>query len=436
MKRVDIMEKKSEQRRQFHIGKRVVKTAAAILCCFLIYDLRGHKGLPFNCIVAVIICMQSNMGRSWAAARNRLIGTGIGIAYGITVVIMTYFINIPERIYYVLVSAVVILVLETAVLLKQKHIADFSCITFLSIAIGQITEGALLIDVVNRILDTLIGIAAAILINAIELPKKKRRDVLFLANLDETLRGSNNMVSSYSVISLNSLIQDGMKFSIFTKETPASLTYFTEHIKMNLPVIVMDGCALYDTMNHKYISKILINRDSAAVVKEIAENMGMVCCFNVLIQDVLLIYFDHFPHMAMQEMYRQQRRSPYWNYICGVVPEDQEDQMIYIKIMDKRDKILKLENRIKCHPVFDSLRIKRQKVDIEGFQEYLYLCIMNKDASRTNASGNLCKTIGAKEIISFGGNKWSYDVEIKDDDSREVVKKIKQMYEVNLWKKI
>ncbi len=429
------MEENPGSRRKFHIGKRVLKTSLAVLCCFFIYALRGHQGIPFNCAVAAIICMQSDIGRSWRAALNRMIGTTIGLFYGMAVVILSYYVELNEYWFYIIVAIVVIMVLETAVYLKQSQVADFACMTFLSIAVIQTTGEALYVDVFNRVLDTVIGIAVAITINSIELPKKKRRDVLFVANLDETLGGRNGAISPYSIVVLNSLIKDGIKFSIFTKGTPATLINFKENIQTNLPAIVMDGCALYDLTNNKYVMKIFLSRDAVADITEIAESMDMVCCYSTVMQDVLLIYFDHFPHMAMQEIYRQLRKSPYRNYICGPLPEEMKDHVIYIKILDERDKIMELADRLKSHPVFDQLRIKTQEVEVAGFSDYLYLHVTDKKASRANASEHLRHMTETKEVISFGSRKWAYDVAIKGDDSNEVVKKIRHMYEVNLWER-
>ena len=75
----------------------------------------------------------------------------------------------------------------------------------------------------ERVVDTLLGILVALVVNAVRLPRKKNKDILFISALDETLVTPNNTLTDFSKVVLNQMIHDGMNFTVSTARTPASL---------------------------------------------------------------------------------------------------------------------------------------------------------------------------------------------------------------------
>jgi len=64
------------------IGMRMIKSAFAVLICFLIHTIRGAKGDPFYSVIAAILCMQPQVENSRKVAWNRIIGTLVGAFVG------------------------------------------------------------------------------------------------------------------------------------------------------------------------------------------------------------------------------------------------------------------------------------------------------------------------------------------------------------------
>lgn len=69
------------------IGARIVKSGAGVLICMLIYFLRGNEGMPFYSALAVLWCMRQYTRESVNMAVQRTIGTFIGAAYGLAVLL-------------------------------------------------------------------------------------------------------------------------------------------------------------------------------------------------------------------------------------------------------------------------------------------------------------------------------------------------------------
>ena len=105
------------------------------------------------------------------------------------------------------ISAMIVLVLYTTVLIKKKQASYFSCVVFLSIVVNHVTDANPYLFVWNRFLDTVIGIVIGVGINTVSLPHDKRNDIFFLSGLDDTLLiNKKNKMSDYSKVELNAIM--------------------------------------------------------------------------------------------------------------------------------------------------------------------------------------------------------------------------------------
>ncbi|NTV79691.1 MAG: hydrolase, partial [Clostridiales bacterium] len=206
------------------IGMRILKSAFAVLICFIIYILRGNDGIPFYSAIAAILCMQPYIGTSLQAAKSRTIGTLIGGFWGFLIIFLDmeiHFTQIP-LLHYAIVALMIIPVLYSTVLVKKQESSYITCVVFLSIVVEKVVEADAYIFVINRLLDTLIGIAVSIVINQIDIPRRKDKSTLFVSELDEVLLNEKNKMSDYSRVELNRMIKDGALFTIATERTVAA----------------------------------------------------------------------------------------------------------------------------------------------------------------------------------------------------------------------
>lgn len=105
------------------------------------------------------------------------------------------FILEPNHIHYTVYCAVVMLgvvaSLYTAVVLNCQDAAYFSSVVFLCITMVHIGDENPYIFVLNRVTETLIGVIVGVAVNAFHLPRRKRKDVLFVTALDDVLISGN-----------------------------------------------------------------------------------------------------------------------------------------------------------------------------------------------------------------------------------------------------
>ena len=112
--------------------------------------------------------------------------------------------------------------LYTAVVLKLQSAAYFSCVVYLSITMVHIGDENPCLFVVNRVVDTLLGVGIGMLVNSFQLPRHRQKDTLFVTGLDEVLLTRDSHLSDFSRVELNRMLEEGLPFTIMTMRTPAS----------------------------------------------------------------------------------------------------------------------------------------------------------------------------------------------------------------------
>jgi len=143
---------------KYRIGLRNIKTALAVLLCLLI-SLIFPSISPLNAGIAAIVCMQPTPGKTIETGINRFIGTMIGGVFGYVLIVLS--------------TILMTLCISTCVWLKKYDSVIICCVVYLIIAleVGDNTGNAINY-VAMRILDTIIGIGLATLINKFIFPYK------------------------------------------------------------------------------------------------------------------------------------------------------------------------------------------------------------------------------------------------------------------------
>ncbi|MGN0484700.1 MAG: HAD hydrolase family protein [Lachnospiraceae bacterium] len=416
------------------IGMRIIKSALAVWICFLISMLRGNAGIVFYSQLAALWCMQSYKENTKAKAFQRSIGTTLGALYGLVVLLVTMRWDMNSRkmeiAYALFVSVMIVVVLYTTVLIKKKQASYFSCVVFLSIVVIHFTDVNPYLFVWNRFLDTMIGIFVGVTVNSITLPVHRRRDILFVSGLDDTLLNKNDNMSSYSIVELNRMIDDGALFTISTLRTPASLLEPLQEIRLKLPVIAMDGAVLYDSVEKRYLRAYVISPSMSREIFDLVQKSGLSCYCNVIMDDLLLIYYPKNLDEVNTEMVQKLRRSPYRNYVRRPLPDGEE--VVYFMLLEKKEKLEAFYQSLLQQGYGEKL--KMLFYESEDYPGYWYLKIYNKNASKKHMIKYLTQNLDVKEIMTFGSIPDQYTHLIEPGDSNQVVRMMHSEFEP-IWLK-
>lgn len=414
------------------IGLRMLKTTVAVFICLVISIFRGEHSIPFYSAIATILCMQPYVGNSVKVALNRVYGTIIGAVYGCLILVLELELlaSGSETLHYLLVSITIVPVIYTTLLLKQKNASYIACVAFLSVTVTTNVDLSPFVFAWERVLDTLIGIAVALVINVIRIPRRKNKNILFISALDETLVTPNNTLTDYSKVVLNQMIQDGMKFTVSTARTPASLMVPMSSVELHLPVIAANGALLFDLQEKRYVKKWEMPYETVKTVADFLKTKGVNTFITSVVDDVLLIYYGEFNNAAEDLLYQELRSSPYRNYVKGQLPQGRK--AIYIMVLAPDGEVNSLVAALSRQDFARDIYIYRQPSEYEGFS---YLKIYDKDVSRRQMMQYLKESLNVAEIVTIGSIEGVYDIVVHDNDTNTVVKTLKNLYEPFFWRR-
>ncbi len=385
-----------------HIGMRIIKSALGVLICFAIYFLRGKQGAPFYSALAVLWCIQNRTDNSLKNAIQRTIGTGIGAIYGLIYILIKQEIAVPgdSFLLYVVISLALIPIIYTTVVIKQKNASYFSCVVFLSIVVIHLMDENPYIFVLNRVLDTLIGIFVGLVLNSLSIHGKYDRETLFIADFDRAMDGLSDGITPYSKIMLNNMLDKGMKLTFMTLRTPAGFLEGMPEIRPTLPIIAMDGAILYDIKENRYPKVYVISAEHACNIEDFIRNRGFNIFTTIILEDVLIIYYDNLKNAAEKDIYGKMHKSPYRNYLNKKRPR--AHPVVYMMCVDETKRIEQLVKEIKSSEIYDELKILSYPSD--EYKGYSYIKIYNKNASVKNMTDYLMELSGAHDTLTFGDN--------------------------------
>lgn len=416
------------------IGMRIIKSAVAILICYIVNILRGGHGMVFYSQLAALWCVQMYRSNTKNNAIQRTIGTVIGACYGLVYLLiypnMIHLFRNVEWVEALVISIAIALVLYTTVVLKKQQSSYFSCVVFLSIVVNHVSDGNPYLFVWNRFLDTMIGIVVGITVNDIRLCLYPDRDTLFISGLDDTLLNQEEVLSAFSKVELNRMIDNGMQFTVSTMRTPAALLEPMRDIRLKLPVIAMNGAVLYDTQKHSYLRVYVISSNTSQKLMQriIEEN---ICWYaNVIIDDLLVIYYGEMVDRTNLNMIEDLRTSPFRNYVRRPLPKDED--VTYFMLLDQVDKIAYFYEILKQEGYTNELKIITYPS--QDYPGYAYIKIYNKNATKENMIMYLKEMTNSENVVTFGTIPGQYDVLICEDNANEVIRKVRNMYEPVLRK--
>ncbi|WP_346916465.1 HAD hydrolase family protein [Clostridium sp.] len=382
------------------IGMRIIKSAVAVFICFLIYLIRG-TGMPFYSAIAAILCMQQGVESTKKVGLNRTIGTLIGGAFGVVVLLLERRF-IPEAmpwLRYLLLSVAIIPLIYTTILLEQKTASYISCVVFLSIAVNHGSDVVPYAFAINRVIDTLIGIFVALGVNAMRLPKKRNTKILFASTLTNTLMDSKNQISAYTKVKLKEMIEEGALLTLVTDKTPETVAHIVSSMDIRLPIITMNGAAIYNFSEKGYVYYKGINHEIAQRILNICDELSINTFIHTIINDVMHIYYGDFTNEEEKRFYNLEKVLPLKNYIYSKLPQGID--VICFMVINKIDKIEILYNRLKGCSDAENIKVIYEKYN----EDYFILKVYSSKTSRGSALVKLREMIESEKVVVFAGVK-------------------------------
>ncbi len=97
---------------------------------------------------------------------------------------------------------------------------------------------------------------------------KKFANKLLLSDMDGTLLNSQGIVSKENQEAVKYFIENGGLFGIATGRSQLNSVLFLDEIKVNVPCILYNGCAVYDYSTNKFIALYELSKERLKVFLE------------------------------------------------------------------------------------------------------------------------------------------------------------------------
>lgn len=381
-----------------HIGQRMLKTAVAVFLCLSFYCFLGYRGadMPAEAAITAIICMQPYVRDSRHYALNRLEGTLIGAVWGLVFLLFPIlFPVLEERLYllYAIMAAGVLLSLYTAVALHKPDVSSLSAIVFICIVISFPDVGDPLYRAYQRIIGVMVGTAAAVGVNVFRLPRTRSRPRVFFLRTDDLVPDRFSQIAPSVLFRLNSLNQDGAKICLISRHAPAFFISQISSLTLNLPMIVMDGAAIYDVNENRYVSyEPLPLRGSAQLITRL-EQMGQSFFLYTVHRNRTCIFHRGPLSESEGRLIRRMRRTPYRSYLDEEVYAQEE--LVYIKVVGEDAAMHALNSRLQTF--FQCRRLRAAVRPQAGMNGVSGLYIYAREATPQKAEKRLMELLRRRE---------------------------------------
>lgn len=148
-----------------NIGLRNLKTALSVFLSILISNFVGLD-YPFYAAIAALVCMQTTLEKTFITGKNRLLGTAVGALLGF--IFASVF---PTNAIFSAIGIIVLIYICNK--LEWNDAISMAGIVFLAIMLNIKDNKHALIYSYKRLLETLIGIVVAFLVNSFIFPPEK-----------------------------------------------------------------------------------------------------------------------------------------------------------------------------------------------------------------------------------------------------------------------
>jgi len=361
-----------EQKRQFylpHIGQRIVKTSIAVFITLLVYYLRGYRGadMPAEAAITAIICMQPYVRDTRDFAVSRFVGTLIGAVWGLGfLLLMMLFPGMGENLLlvYLRMAVGVMLTLYTCVLVRRPDTSGQAAIVFICVVIAFPEIEAPLRQALDRFDGVLLGTFAAIAVNVFRLPRDKERDLVFFVKVSDLVPDRFSHLAAAARFRLNYLYSDGARICLMSEHAPAFFTLSMSDTQLSVPFIVMDGAAIYDANENRYLAAEFLDPILSTELRNHLRSMGLGYFIYTIHSGKVCIFHQGTLHEQEKLIFDRMRRSPYRSYLEGEIYK--EDEIVYIKIIDETDKIRVLEKKLGGFLRHKKLRMAARPESVPG----------------------------------------------------------------------
>ena len=231
----------------------------------------------------------------------------------------------------------VLLSLYTSVLFRQPDTSSLSAIVYICVVISFPSIEDPLVQAGNRIVDVLIGTSIAIIVNVFRLPRARNQNQIFFLRTKDLVPDRYAQIAPAVLFQLNYLLSDGAKICLVSEHAPAFFTSQMSMAKVNEPLIVMDGAAIYDIKENQYLYAQTLPEYVSLALRAQLDHLGIGYFIYTIHRNKTCIFHQGDMTKPEKEMLEVMKKTPYRSYLDGEIYDSRE--IVYIKIINTKEKL-------------------------------------------------------------------------------------------------
>lgn len=224
---------------------------------------------------------------------------------------------------------------------------------------------------------------------------------LYISDLDGTLLNGEAVLSEYTIEAMNTLLKQGIHFSIATARSAATVTRILEPLDLKVPVVLMNGVLIYDISLKQYLKIHYITQTAFTKVTEILKKCNLTGFLYEICNNTMNTYYERLDSDSMRDFY-EERVNKYKKSFIQVPYFSKVDSkhVIYFSLLDTKKHLDTAYQMLQGVPDIATAYYK----DIYCKEDTWYLEIFSIKATKYNAVKYLRSQYQYDRIIGFGDN--------------------------------
>ena len=230
----------------------------------------------------------------------------------------------------------------------------------------------------------------------VRLDYSRRGRTLYVSDLDGTLMRNNERLSTYTVDTINDLVEKGLAFTYATARSVESARVIAGELRLNLPVITRNGAVLADNTTGRHLQKSVFSEEENELLKSLLPELpryGFVSCFtgDKMIRTYMtgehseglqgyIDYYANDPSMVRAESIKEMFQG-----IPG-----------YVTMIGNKEDIAPLYERVREYHGWESLFQK------DTYRDEYWLEICPQNCTKAKTVLRLKEQLGFDRLVVFG----------------------------------
>lgn len=219
---------------------------------------------------------------------------------------------------------------------------------------------------------------------------------LYVTDLDGTLMRNDKSISEYTIKTINTLIEQGMTFTVATARSAMSVQRIVEPLNIPVPLIIRNGTALAEPGTLDIIEKALFTVEEKNKLREILKELPEVGFTSIWNGNEMEKVFYRGEYSVGIEKYIAERKGEKGLRFVDDPDEMFEGDLGYITMIDVKEKLEPIYERVKDTIGWEAVLQK------DSYDEEYWLEICPENSTKAKAIVKLKERLGLERIVCFG----------------------------------